>query len=442
MGLIKSVLRGGIQNAAPNYSLSDFENDFFRYFYGGWKSITGISVNEETAMKFSAVWGCVKIISEDIGMLPCELRKWRDPKDKSKGSDLAFDLPLFDLLKNQPHPEMNSMSFDETIQSHVLLSGNGYAYKHINLRGQIIKLQLLDWHSIEPRRNKEGNIEYVFRPRQSQSPYLTDPPISGQQVFSFDEIFHIPGLGYNGIVGYSPIRMAMEAVGLGLATEQFASYFFSNGANVGGFFKVPGKIKDKEALKKEFEEKFAGLGKAHKALFLEEGMEFEKLVMPLKEAQFIEGRKFQIEEIARWYRMPMHMLQEMSKATFSNIEHQDLAYVKRTLLPWIRRRELAIDTRLLTRRERDKGYFARYDIDEWLRGDSKTRAEVNHTKRQDGVITANEWRAQDSQNPRQEPEADMLIINGNMREISVVKSEKTVKPTDPTKAKKEVRDEK
>jgi HK97 family phage portal protein len=391
--------------------MADFDRDFESHFYGGWKSNTGVMINEETAMKFSAVYACVRIISEDIGLLPVEIRRWRNPRDKSKGSDVAFDHPLNDVLLNSPNAEMNSMTFEETFQSHILQSGNAYAYKTLNNRGQVKELKLLNWFNMEVKRDKEtGAVYYEFDDRGK--------PL----IFQKGEIFHIPGLGFDGLVGYSPIRMAMEAVGLGLAAEEFAARFYSNGANVGGFITMDNAVQDKEALKKEFEEKFGGLGKAHKVLFLENGMTFQRLNMNLDEAQFLETRRFQIEEIARIYRMPPHMIADLTHATFSNIEHQDLAYVKRTLLPWVKRWEMGIDTQNLTARERAQGFFSRFNIDELLRGDAKTRADVNHIKRQDGVISGNEWRAFDDVNPREEPEADRLIVNGNMRDISIINS--------------------
>jgi len=394
-----------------NYSLADFDRDFERRFYGGWDSKTGAVVNEETAMKFTAVYACNRIISEDIGLLPMEIRKWRDPRNKSKGSDVAFDYPLNDVLLNSPNNEMNAMTFEETFQSHILQSGNGYAYKTINNRGQVTGLKLLNWFNVEPKRNKDtGEIYYELNDRGKLIP------------LNKDEVFHIPGLGYDGIVGYSPIKMAMEAVGLGLAAEEFAARFYSNGANVGGFITMADGVKDKEDLKKEFNEKFAGLGKAHKVLFLENGMTFQRLNMNLDEAQFLETRRFQIEEIARIYRMPPHMIGDLTHATFSNIEHQDLAYVKRTLLPWIKRWEISNDTQNLTKRDRQQGLFTQINIDELLRGDTKTRADVNHIKRQDGVISVNEWRATDNINPREEKEADELHMNGNMRNIKIANS--------------------
>jgi len=404
MGLLKNMI-------FKNYSMADFDKEFESHFYGGWRSNTGVKVSEESAMKFSAVYACIRIISEDIGLLPFEIRRWRDPRNKSKGSDVAFDHPLNDVLLNSPNGEMNAMTFEETFQSHILQSGNGYAYKTLNNRGQVVGLKLLDWFDMTVKRDKDtGEVYYEFNDRGKPIP------------FRKDEIFHIPGLGYDGLVGYSPVKMAMEAVGLGLAAEEFAARFYSNGANVGGFITTPEAVKDRDALKKEIDDKFAGLGKAHKIMVLENGMTFTKLNMNLDEAQFLETRRFQIEEIARIYRMPLHMIQDLSHATFSNIEHQDLAYVKRTLLPWVKRWEIGTDTQNLTARDRAQGLFSRLNMDELLRGDAPTRANVNHIKRQDGVISGNEWRAVDDMNPRDEPEADKLLINGNMREIGVVNS--------------------
>lgn len=402
MGIISNVLM-------RNYSMTDFNKDFETYFYAGAKSNTGVRVTEESALKFSAVYACVRAISEDIGMLPIELRKWRDINNKSKGSDIDYAHPLNDCLSYEPNSEMNAMTFSETLQSHILLSGNGYAYKYYDGRGRINKLKLLDWKSIAPVRIN-GEIKYSCGAE------------SNKIEFEKWEIFHIPGLGFDGLTGRSPVRMAMEAIGLGLAAEEFGARFFSNGANVGGVITMPGSIKDKEGLKKEFNEKWGSLEKSHKVMFLEEGMKFEKMVMPLNEAQFLETRKFQVEEIARIYRTPHHIIQHLDHSTFSNIEHQDLEYTKHTLLPWIRRWEQAIDTQLLTKNDRMAGYFAIFNIEELLRGDSITKANTNHIKRQDGVITGNEWRSTDGMNPRPEPEADKLIINGNMRDISVVNS--------------------
>ncbi len=272
-------------------------------------------------------------------------------------------------------------------------------------------MQLLNWTKMTPKRNKEtGEIEYEFNDRGKP------------ETFEFNEIFHIPGLGFNGLVGYSPITMHADAIGLGIAAEQFANYFYSNGANVGSVITLPNAIQDKEGLRKEIKQKFGGLIRSHETMVLEQGAEFHRIDMPLADAEFIATRKYQDEKIASIYRMPLIMLQNADKLTYNNAEHQDLSYMKHTLLPWMVRWEQSIFTRALTKMERMQGLFARFKTNEMLRGDSKTMATVNHLKRQDGIIDTNEWRAMDDMNPRSEPEASQLIVNGNMRAISIVNS--------------------
>lgn len=412
MGIIRNGLIGGVQNAARgNISLSQFDQQFDNHFWPERNSIAGVPVNEDSALRNTAVWGCTMGISEDVGMLPFEVRKWRDVRNKSKGYDLALDHPLFDLFMFQPDPVENikthSMTFRQTMQHHTLTSGNGYAAIHMDFAGRITRLQLLDWRDVALARNKDTKkLEWIFDDNGTP------------QIIPYDRLFQLAGLGFDGLRGYSPIRMAMEAVGLGLAAEHFASYFYANGANMGGMITTPKTIRDKKSLSDEFNEKFKGIGNSHKVIFLEEGMEFKKLVMPLKEAQFIETRRFQVEEVARVYRYPMHMLQELTDANYSNIEAQDLGYTKRVVLPWSTRWEKAVSTQLLTRREREQGFHVKTDLDEILRAEQKTRAEIMHLKRQDGVVTGNEVRASDNQNPSDQPEADELYINGNMVKLS------------------------
>jgi len=236
-------------------------------------------------------------------------------------------------------------------------------------------------------------------------------------ILPIEKVFHLPGLGWDGTRGYSPIRMCMEAIGLGLAAEQFAALFYANGANVGGFIAVEGGAGNQQrqdAVKEELKEKFSGLSHSHEIMVLPKGSEFHRLDMPLAEAQFIETRKFQIEEIARIYRVPMHLLQNLDRATFSNIEHQDLGFIKHTMMPWFVRWEQYINQRLLTRAERQKGLYAEFNLQALLRGDSKTQADIMHIHRQDGVYNADEIREFSGVNPQEGEFGRRYFINGNM----------------------------
>lgn len=398
---------GLVRNLIKNYSLQDWDNDI-RAIIHGLPSASGVSVNEKTAMRFSAVYACVRILSETLASMPIILYRDRKKGDKSSGKDRAVEHPLYDLLKTAPNDEIPSMILKETLMSHVVLSGNGYTQVRRNRRDEIVDLNLLPWTQVEVKRNIETlKIEYWVNDRGKQ---IKLNPL---------EVFHIPGLGFDGVKGYSPIRMAQEAVGLGLAAEEFGARFFSNGANAGGIVEYEGRMKDeaKTEFRKAFNEKYAGLGKSGGLIFLENGSKFTKLAIPNNEAQFLETRKFQIEEIARIYRVPLHLLQNLDRATNNNIEHQSLEFVMYTMLPWFTRWEQFINFKLLTKKERQEGYFAEFLINALLRGDAKSRAYMYHLMRQDGIMNADEWRELENMNPQEDGTGKLYFINGNMKPV-------------------------
>lgn len=353
---------------------------------GGRKSKTGISVNEQTAMRFSAVFGCIRILAETLACLPLGLFR----KRKDGGADKADGEPLYGILHDAPNPEMPSYNFREAMMVNILSGGDGIAPIQRNGAGEIIALWPKFWHEVWPERDPETQrIVYKVNDRGKI------------ETLSFEKVFHVPGLGFNGVKGFSPIRMAMESVGLGLAAEEFAALFYANGANAGGILTVAGlgNKENREKIREEIEEKYKGLGKSHKLMVLADGSQYHRVGIPLAEAQFIETRKFQIEEIARIYRVPLHLLQSLDRATFSNIEHQSLEFVKYTMLPWFARWEQAINFRLLTRRQREQGYFAKFNAEGLLRGDTKSRYEAYHYARQDGWLNTDEIREKEDLNP-------------------------------------------
>lgn len=414
---------GLIKNMSEGFHLSGDPPGMWTNWIGG-PSKTGVNVNEQTAMKFTAVFACVRVLSETLASMPIILYRDRKIGDKSSGKDRAVDHPLYDLLKTAPNDEMPSMILKETMMGHICSSGNCYAQIRRNRRGEVLDLNILPWTSTEPVRNFESQkIEYQTNDRGKP---ITLPA---------DEVFHIPGLGFDGIKGYSPIRMAMEAVGLGLAAEEFGARFFSNGANAGGVVEYEGKMGEgaKEQFRKSFMEKYGGLGKSNSVLFLENGSKYTKVAIPNNEAQFLETRRFQKEEIASIYRVPLHLIQDLQKSTNNNIEHQSLEFLMYTMLPWFTRWEQYINFKLLRREERQQGYFAEFLINALLRGDTQARAEMLHKMRQDGVINADEWRELENMNPQEGGQGKYYLVNGNMRSVETVANEppkqtQTVKP--------------
>ncbi|QNB48200.1 phage portal protein [Thermanaerosceptrum fracticalcis] len=397
-----------------NFTLADWDKQIKMAIIGT-QSNSGITVNESTAMRFTAVFACIRVLAETLASTPIILYRDRKPGDKSSGKDRAAEHPLYDILKSVPNRYMPSFTFKETMMGHIVTSGNCYAQIIRNRRGQVTELNIIPWTQIEPEQDTEtGEIRYKTNDR-GKTVYLP-----------FEEVFHIPGLGFDGIKGYSPIRMAMEAVGLGLAAETFAAKFYGQGTHLGGVLEHPGKLGDQahKNLKSDFEEKYAGIYNSHKVPILEEGMTFKQLGIKPEEAQFIETRKFQIEEIARIYRVPLHLLQNLDRATNNNIEHQSLEFVMYTMLPWFARWEQYINFKLLTKEERQQGYFAEFLINALLRGDTKSRAMMLQLMRQNGVLNADEWRELENMNPQEGGLGKIYFINGAMVPVETAAQQK------------------
>ena len=228
------------------------------------------------------------------------------------------------------------------------------------------------------------------------------------------DVLHIPGLGFDGLVGYSPIAMAKNAIGMAIACEEYGAKFFANGAQPGGVLEHPGTIKDPQRVRESWQRSFGGSGNANKIAVLEEGMKYTPIAISPEQAQFLETRKFQINEIARIFRVPPHMVGDLEKSSFSNIEQQSLEFVKYTLDPWVIRWEQSIMRSLLTPEEK-KTYYAKFNLDGLLRGDYQSRMNGYAIGRQNGWMSANDIRELENLDriPTEEG-GDLYLINGNM----------------------------
>ncbi|WP_176718815.1 phage portal protein [Caloranaerobacter ferrireducens] len=369
----------------------------------GTNSNAGKKVSEYNAMTSTAVYACVRVIAETVASLPLPLYI-----RKTKGKEKAIKHPLYSILHDLPNEEMTSFSFRETMMVHLLLWGNAYAEIVRDGAGNIVELYPLQPDKMVVERDKETKkIKYKYF-------------IDGRQIiYPKEKIFHIPGLSFNGITGISPIAAAREAVGLSLAVEEFGARFFGNGARPGGILEHPGVLKDPEKLRKQWEEVYRGVGNCHKVAVLEEGMKYHEIGIPPEDAQFLQTRKFQINEICRIYRVPPHLIGDLEHATFSNIENQSIEFAVHTIRPWLVRWEQAIHKCLLTPSERKK-YFAKFTIDGLLRGDFKTRMEGYAIGRQNGWYSANDIRELEDMNPiGEEKGGDLYLINGNMLPLNM-----------------------
>ncbi len=375
---------------------------------GGWETASGVEVNAATALQYSAVWACTRVLSETVASLPLHLYR-RLP---GGGKERAVDHPLYRILHDDANDETTSFYFRETLMGHLCGWGNAYAEIEINGRGQVIGL----W-GLRPDRMKvereNSKLKYTYR--------LNRPDSQGQHqhVFAPEQVLHVPGLGFDGVVGYSPIRMARQAIGLGLATEEFGARFFGNDARPGIVLQHPDRLsKDaRETLQKSWTSKYGTLAKSHSVAILEEGLQLVEIGIPPEDAQFLQTRKFQRSEIASIYRVPPHKIGIMDAATFSNIEHQSIEFVVDTIRPWLVRWEQVLNTKLLLPSERGK-YFTEFLVDGLLRGDIKSRYEAYAVGRMNGFLNANEIRELENMNPFEG--GDVYLVPLNMIPISAV----------------------
>lgn len=334
----------------------------YTFFMGG--STAGKAVNERSAMQMTAVYSCVRILSEAIAGLPLHLYIYTEDGNKVK----AVEHPLYQILHDEPNPEMSSFVFRETLMTHLLLWGNAYAQIIRNGKGEVIGLYPLMPNKMTVDRDTSGKLYYSYQRSNEEAIQSKDSKV----ILKPSDVLHIPGLGFDGLVGYSPIAMAKNAIGMAIACEEYGAKFFSNGAAPGGVLEHPGTIKDPQRIRDSWQSTFGGSGNANKIAVLEEGMKFTPIGIAPEQAQFLETRKFQIDEIARIFRVPPHMVGDLDKSSFSNIEQQSLEFVKYTLDPWVVRWEQSIARSLLTPEEK-KTYFAKFNLDGLLRGDYQSR---------------------------------------------------------------------
>ena len=376
----------------------------YSFFFGG--STAGKNVNERSAMQMTAVYSCVRILSEAVAGLPLHLYKYTD----SGGKAMALDHPLYRLLHDEPNPEMSSFVFRETLMTHLLLWGNAYAQIIRNGKGEVIALYPLMPNRMSVDRDEHGQLYYTYTRASDEAKTMTGMTV----LLPPSDVLHIPGLGFDGLVGYSPIAMAKNAIGLAIATEEYGAKFFANGAAPSGVLEHPGTIKDPSRVREAWMSQFGGSANSGKVAVLEEGMKYTPISISPEQAQFLETRKFQINEIARIFRIPPHMVGDLEKSSFSNIEQQSLEFVKYTLDPWVIRWEQSIQ-RALLRPEEKKRYFVKFNVEGLLRGDYQSRMNGYAVARQNGWMSANDIRELENLDRiPAEAGGDLYLVNGNM----------------------------
>lgn len=367
-------------------------------------SKVGIHINAKNALQTTAVFACVRLLSESIASLPLFLyRKTETGKEK------ATDDPLYSVLHDVPNPETDSFQFWQAFVANMLIYGRGYAEAVRNNAGQVVQMWNITTPYVRVQRNSETQeLEYVVTP-------------SGEEQFILrkDQIFRVDWFSMDALNAFKPLELAQNAIGLGEAAEEFASDYFKNGANVGGIIEYPDVMEGDqlEQYKKDTKKEYSGLSNAARLLFLEQGSKFQKVTDSPQESQMLETRKFQVEEVARFYNVPLHMIGDLDHATFSNIEQMSLNYVIYTLRPYLVRIERAITAQLLMPQEQTL-YFPKFSVEGLLRGDYKSRMDGYAVARQNGWMSANDIRElEDMDRIPPEQGGDAYLANGNLRSL-------------------------
>jgi HK97 family phage portal protein len=370
----------------------------YKFLFGS--TLSGKSVNERTAMQTTTVYACVRILAETIASLPLHTYKYTE-----RGKEKAINHELYYLLHDEPNPEMTSFVFRETLMSHLLLWGNAFAQIIRDGNNRILALYPLLPDKMTVIRNDNDEIYYVY----NKDGILYK--------LGYDEVLHIPGLAFDGLVGYSPIAVAKNAVGMALATEEYGSKFFANDARPSVVLQHPGILKSPSKVRESWNSIYQGSGNSSKVAVLEEGMDIKTLSIPPEAAQFLETRKFQVEEICRMFRVPPHLVASLDRATFSNIENQSIEFVVYTLDSWLVRWEMAIKKALFTKEEKKK-YFVKFNTSALMRGDYASRMSGYATGIQNGFLSPNDVRTLENLNTVEN--GDTLMVNGNMLKLEDV----------------------
>ena len=386
---------------------NSYDSPSYTYLFG--RSNAGKRVTDKTALQHIVVYACVRVLSEAVAQLPLHVYKYTD-----NGKERVPQHPLYFLLHDQPNPEMTSFVFRETLMSHLLIYGNAYAQIIRNGRGEVVGLYPLSPDKVRVDRDDKNRLIYIYSRYDEANPNVKE---QGEIILKSENVLHIPGLGFDGLVGYSPIAMAKNALGNSLACEEYGASFFANGASPSGILEHPGVIKDPEKIRNAWQYAY-GSGNSHKVAVLEEGMKYQPIAIPNNEAQFLETRKFQIEEIARLYRVPLHMIGDLEHATFSNVEHLSLDFVKYSLDPWLVRWEQNMQKDLLSDSEKGQ-YFIRFNVEGLLRGNYASRMQGYATARQNGWMSANDIRELEDMNmiPAEEG-GNLYLCNGSFTKLS------------------------
>jgi len=343
------------------------------YGAGSYQTASGVEVNESSALKFSPVFAAVRKISETVASLPRHVYR-----EGARGKKKALDHYLYPILHHKPNPEMTSLQMRESEMISILLWGNSYSHIQRTLGGDVLALWPLDPSRMKVKRpDPKGLLVYEYTMTNSGETVLFPPW----------DILHIAGPGFNGLMGLSIVSLARDGIATGMAYEEYSGRFFSNNATPAGFIEVPGLVdaEERAKIRKDWYQEFGGVNKSQLIGVLAQGMKFNPLSLPARDSQFLEQRKFQVDEVSRWFNISPHMIFNLERMTNNNIEQLSLEFVIYTLRPWLVRIEQAIQMKLIN----EEGISVEHRVEGLLRGDTETRTAYYSAGRQWGWLSVN-----------------------------------------------------
>lgn len=388
--------------------LSQPERETVRYLHIP-SNDAGVHINHDNALKFSAVWACVRVIAETVSQL-----RWTVFQQQPDGGKRELEThPAYRVVAVSPNPEMTPFQWRETLLGHVLTYGNAFCEIERDNANRPVACWPLAPDRVDVLRDENWELLYRYH-----------MPSGGYVDFGPQDILHLAGLGFDGNVGYSVVAMAAQTIGLGRVQEQAGASFWKNGARPGGILTPVGTMtrEGRDSITDEWNSMFGGGRNFNRVAMLSHDMKYTPLSIPQEDAQFIDSRKFSIEEICRWYRVPPHKVASLDRATFSNIEHQSIEFVVDTIVPWAIRFEQEIDSKLI--RSSSRKVYSKVLVQSLLRGDSAARATYYRELRDLGALSINEIRMLEDMNPIDG--GDLRLVPMNMTTI-----ERAAEPPEP-----------
>jgi HK97 family phage portal protein len=367
-------------------------------------------IDASSAMKYTAVFACVRVLSETLASCPI----FQYEKTANGGREAVTDTSESEILHYAPNPDMTPGAFKESIGANINLGGDFFAQKVRSISGNLIQLRPIVWHRVRIDVDKTTG----------QLLYFVD---GSTNAMTRADILHIPGITIDGYHGITPIEYAQSSLKVGLYQNTFTEKFYENGVTTSGVFEHPNVLQDEafQRLKKDLTENYAGLKNAGVPMILEDGMKYREVTMKLSDAQFIESKRFSKEDIASLFRVPLHLIGDLSRSTNNNIEHQSLEFIIYTMLPWFKRCEENFNLQLLRPEDRRRGRYFEFKLDALLRGDAKTRAEAYAQGRQWGWLSVNDIRRMENMSPI--PNGDIYLQPLNMGEAGKIQQQDQLK---------------